>query len=115
RAPILPQELLFAGGEPYRADLVAESGRNLRRFFILSVARIVAARGSAPDRVVVLVVTKDKWSLRLNTNFVFDQARLDFLSFSISESNVAERNKTAAFQLLLDPGRYLVGLAFLQP
>jgi hypothetical protein len=112
---IIGQELLFHVGERYRADLVEESGRNLRRMFILSVARIVAARGSTPDDVVMLVVTKDQWSLRLNTDFTIDQARLDFLSFSISENNLAGRNKTAAIDFALDPGRITIGAGYTDP
>jgi hypothetical protein len=115
REHVIARELLFHVGEPFRAALVDESARNLRGFFILAVARIVVARGSTPDRVVVLVVTKDQWSLRLNTNFTVDQARLDFLSFSISESNLAGRNKTAAIDFALDPGRYTVGAGYTDP
>ena len=50
---VIAREMLFHVGEPLRADLIEESGRNLRQFFILAVARIVVAHGSAPDRVVV--------------------------------------------------------------
>ena len=112
---VIAREMLFHVGEPLRADLIEESGRNLRQFFILAVARIVVARGSAPDRVVVVVVTKDNWTLRLNTNFTIDQARLDSLSFSISESNLAGRNKTISLEYALDPGRHTVGLGFVDP
>lgn len=112
---IIAQELLFRVGDRYRSDVVEESGRILRRFFILSVARLVAARGSAPDRVVILVMTKDQWSLRLNSNFNVDNARLDALSFSFSENNVAGRNKTLSVNFSLDPGRYRVGLAYTDP
>jgi hypothetical protein len=115
REYIVRQELLFHVGEPLRTDLIEESGRNLRAMFILAVARIVVLRGSTPDRVVVLVVTKDNWTLRLNTDFAVDQARLDSLSFSISESNLAGRNKTVSVQYALDPGRHTVGLGFADP
>ncbi len=115
RDPVVQRELLFAAGEAYRADLVEESARNLRNLFILSVARIVAARGSSPDRVVILVMTKDQWSLRLNTDFVLDQARLDTLSFSFAEENVAGRNKRASIEFALDPGRYLLGVGYNDP
>ena len=112
---IIRQELLFHEGQGYRADVVAETGRNLRNMFILAVARIVVARGSTPDRVVILVVTKDQWTLRLNTDFVIDQSRLDSLSMSISESNVAGRNKTVSVQYALDPGRHTIGLGWIDP
>ena len=115
RPYILAQELLFQVGEPYRRERIEESGRNLRRFFILSVARLVATRGSAPDRVVVLVVAKDQWSLRFNTEFVLDQERFDALSFSFSENNLAGRNKTFEIDYALDPGRHLVGAGYVDP
>jgi hypothetical protein len=60
-------------------------------------------------------MTKDNWTLRLNTDFSVDQARLDSLSFSISESNLAGRNKTVSVQYALDPGRHTVGLGFVDP
>ncbi|HMY57314.1 MAG TPA: hypothetical protein PK472_03630, partial [Pseudomonadota bacterium] len=93
RHEVIARELLFRVGEPFRRDVFEESGRNLRSLFILSVARLVALRGTSPDRVKVLVVTKDQWSLRLNTEFRFDQARLDVLSFQFAEHNLAGRNK----------------------
>jgi hypothetical protein len=115
REYIVKQELLFSVGQRFRRDLFEESGRNLRGMFINAVARLVACRGSTPDDVVVLVVTKDQWTLRLNTNFVIDQARLDALSFSISESNLAGRNKTASLNVALDPGRLGLGDGYTDP
>jgi hypothetical protein len=119
REYIIRQELLFHVGERYQQDLIDESGRNLRAMFILAVARIVVTRGSRPDRVVVLVMTKDNWTLRLNSDFSTDVAvgtvRLDTLSLSISESNLAGRNKTVSVQYALDPGRHTVGLGYSDP
>lgn len=115
RQYIVRQELLFRPGDRFRRDLFEESGRNLRSMFILAVARLVAAKGSTPDDVIVVVVTKDQWTLRLNSNFVIDQVRLDGLSFSISESNLAGRNKTAALNIAVDPGRILLGAGYVDP
>lgn len=112
RHEVIARELLFAVGEPFRRDLVEESGRNLRTLFILSVARLVAVRGSSPDKVRVLVVTKDQWSLRLNTEFRFDQARLDVLSFQFAEHNLAGRNKRLSLDFGFDPGRYSLGMSY---
>ncbi len=112
RHEVIHRELLFQVGEPFRRDVFEESGRNLRTLFILSVARLVAVRGSTPDRVKVLVVTKDQWSLRLNTEFRFDQARLDVLSFQFAEHNLAGRNKRLSFDFGFDPGRYSLGMSY---
>lgn len=112
---IIAQEVLIRAGDVYRRDLIEESGRNLRSLFILAVARIVAARGSTPDSVVLLVVTKDRWSLRLNTSFVLDNVRLDSLSFSMAEGNLFGRNKRLALEVSLDPGRYALGASYYDP
>jgi hypothetical protein len=112
---IIAQELLFHAGERLSLDAIEESGRNLRAMFILAVARIVVARGSRPDRVVVLVMTKDNWTLRLNSNLSIDQARLDALSLSIAENNLAGRNKTISIEYALDPGRHTVGASYVDP
>ncbi len=115
RRQVIERELLFRPGQPYQKDLIEESGRNLRNYLFVSVARIVTARGSRPGQVVVVVVTKDEWSLRLNTNFVLDQARIDSLSFSISENNFLGRNKALALNFALDAGRYTLGLTYNDP
>jgi hypothetical protein len=69
RAYIVEQELLFKLGDWIGPDTLAESERNLRGFFVLSMARIVAAKGSTPDQVIAVVITKDLWSLRPNFAF----------------------------------------------
>lgn len=112
---IVAQELLFTVGRPYQRDLVEESERNLRAMFILAVARIVVTKGSTPERVRILVVTKDRWTLRLNTTFLLDQARLDQLAFSIAESNLVGRNKQLSFEFSLDPGRFALGASYYDP
>lgn len=112
---IIAQEILQPIGEPYRQDLIDETGRNLRNLFILAVARLVAVRGTTPDRVGLLVITKDRWTLRLNTSFVLDGARLDALAMSMAESNLFGRAKRVAFEFSLDPGRYGLGGSYLDP
>ena len=112
---IVAQEVLLRAGDVYRRDLIEESGRNLRSLFILAVARIVAARGSTPDSVILLVVTKDRWSLRLNSTFVLDNVRLDYLAFSMAEGNLFGRNKRLAFEFSMDAGRYALGASYLDP
>ena len=59
RDPVLRREVLLGVGEPWSADKVEESERNLRRLGILAIARIVPVKGRAPDGVGLLVITKD--------------------------------------------------------
>jgi len=115
RDAVIARELLFAVGDSFRSDLFEESGRNVRNLAILAVARLVVVAGSDSDRVRVLVVTKDQWSLRLNTSFNLDQARFDSLSFQFAELNLAGRNKRVSVDFGLDPGRYNVGGSYTDP
>jgi len=66
RERVIRRELLFHEGEPYRALFAHETARNLRDVTQLSIVLVVPAQGSRPERVRVLVITKDVWSLRLN-------------------------------------------------
>jgi hypothetical protein len=115
RPYIIRQELLFHDGDVIGPDTLPESERNLRDFFILAVARIVTARGSTPDRVVVVVVTKDLWTLRPNTNFETENGTLDLLSFTLAEHNLFGRNKFFGINFRLDPATVWLGEHYTDP
>lgn len=87
------QELLVAPGQLYDAARVAESERNLRSLTILGVARIVPAREAGDDDLVLLVVTKDLWSLRLNMLFNQTGALVTDMTIRPTEMNFLGRNK----------------------
>src|SRR5205814_9045087 len=71
RKNVIAREVLVQPGERYDPFRVDESARNLRDLPQISLVLCVAVKGSAPDRVRLLVITKDVWSIRLNTNFQF--------------------------------------------
>ncbi|HOX44067.1 MAG TPA: BamA/TamA family outer membrane protein [Myxococcota bacterium] len=103
REHIVRQELLFAEGEPYDALAVQESARNLRALpLVFSTVRIVTARGSRPDRVVVVVVTKDLWSIRLNTNGNFGGGVFNFFYATPSEQNFLGLNQQLSLHVAVD-------------
>jgi len=60
---VLRRELLVREGEPWHAVAVDESARNLRKLPQLSLVLCVPFVGSTPDRVRLVVITKDVWSL----------------------------------------------------
>ena len=64
RTSIVRRELLFRAGEPYDADAVAETGRNLRALRIFRDVTIDSLRVNG--RLVVRVHTSDGWSTSLN-------------------------------------------------
>ncbi len=110
REHVIRRELLFEAGTPYRATLVDESARNLRGIPQLSIVLIVAARGSAPDRVRLLVITKDVWSLRLNWQVQSANGHLNYLVLNPSEENLLGLHAIVGALFVLDPASYSLGL-----
>ena len=72
RPHVLRHEFLFAEGDPYRPDLLAETARNLRALgFLADVS--VAALDTLPDgRVDVRVATRESWSLETDVTLSLD-------------------------------------------
>src|SRR5262245_38099661 len=71
REGVIRRELLFRSGEPYRRHRLDESARNLKGLQRLSVVLLVPVRDPVDGRVRVLVITKDVWSLRLNSSIEY--------------------------------------------
>ncbi|HTA92277.1 MAG TPA: BamA/TamA family outer membrane protein [Polyangiaceae bacterium] len=109
RKQVIARELLFSEGTRYDTRLVDETARNLRDLIQLSIVLIVPAQGSAPDRVRLLVITKDVWSLRLNWLLQSSNAHINFLALNPSEENVLGTHAIVAGLLTLDPARYSLG------
>jgi hypothetical protein len=112
RQQIVRRELLFRPGDRYDQRRIDESARNLRDIRQLSLVLIVPYRGSAPNRVRVLVVTKDIWSLRLNSNFGYDNGVLTSLLLAPSEENLFGTHASLGALFVLRPATYSLGGVF---
>ncbi|MBI3181642.1 MAG: hypothetical protein HYZ28_05830 [Myxococcales bacterium] len=111
REMVIRRELLFQEGAPYRAELADETERNLRRLFILAVARVVPVKGRA-DGVAVLVVTKDRWSLRLNSEFNYVGNLLQYLRLQPTEQNFLGLNQQVSLEAVLRLDTLTLGQLF---
>jgi hypothetical protein len=111
REHVIRRELLFEQGSRYQARLADESARNLRDLVQLSIVLIVTAQGSTPDRVRVLVITKDVWSLRLNWALQSSNAHINSLVLNPSEENLFGLHAIIAGLFVLDPAAYSLGLS----
>jgi Omp85 superfamily domain len=109
REHVIRRELLFEEGTPYRALLANETARNLRQLIQLSIVLVVPAKGSAPDRVRVLVITKDVWSLRLNWLLQSQNAHINYLALNPSEENLFGSHAVIGGLFVLDPASYSLG------
>jgi len=90
---IIERELLFQTGKPWTEQLALESERNLRNYLFISLANIIPCQGSQPDKIKVLVITKDLWSLRINTDFSYIGSTLEYLALQLEEANLLGKNK----------------------
>jgi hypothetical protein len=129
---VLRRELLFDVGEPYRESRIDESQRNLRELRQLSLVLIFAMKGSRPDTVRVVLITKDVWSLRLNSNFEYrgdlpwvtlagrlvasgGESELTYLLLNPSEENLFGTHTSIGGLFILEPDVYSTGLLFRHP
>jgi hypothetical protein len=111
REQVIRRELLFEEGTPYRDVLAQETARHLRELIQLSIVLVVPAQGSTPDRVRVLVITKDVWSLRLNWLLQSANAHINYLELNPSEENLFGTHAIIGGLFVLDPASYSLGLS----
>ncbi len=128
RAVVLERELLLGPGDPYDEALIAESTRRIQspppftiagqQLFqpdLTSVVAILPVVSPSPDRVDLLLVTRDLWSLRSNAEFEFQQNALTLFQLSLSENNLFGWRKSASARFGFDQGAYKYGPSYVDP
>jgi hypothetical protein len=110
---VVAREVILRRGQPWDQAQAEETARRLRDPVFTSVAVILPVRGQQPDTVDVLVVTRDIWSLRFNTNYSYQDSSLTFLAVSISENNFLGRRKVLSVAYDMDQGQVGIGPLFL--
>jgi hypothetical protein len=89
RPIVVERELLMPRERPWEAWRAEETARRLRALRQLSLVLVVPVKGSDGEHVRALIVTKDVWSLRLNTGIAYRNGKLEYLLLQPSEENVA--------------------------
>jgi hypothetical protein len=112
---IVRREVLLEEGERYRQVLVDETIRNLRQLPQLSIVLVLATEGSAPDRVRLLVITKDVWSLRSSWNLIATSGGLEQFELHPEERNLLGTHQTVSATFILEPSAYTLGLGYVVP
>ncbi len=108
----ISDEVVVRAGQRWDQELIEESSRRLRDPLWSSVIVIVPVKSAEPGMVDVLIVTRDVWSLRLNTKYTIQQGTLTNLSLSLSENNFLGRRNVLAASVLMDQGAVAVGPLF---
>jgi hypothetical protein len=115
RRDVIRRELLLEQGHPYRQLLVDDTIRNLRRLVQLSVVLVVATKGTAPDRVGVIVITKDVWSLRLSWDAVATSGGIEELDLQPTEENLLGTHQLLRAYYTYQPSAQTFGLGSITP
>ncbi|HEX4420941.1 MAG TPA: BamA/TamA family outer membrane protein [Kofleriaceae bacterium] len=106
-------ETVVSAGELWDQLRIDETARRLRDPLWTSVVAVVPVRSPAPGTVDALIVTRDIWSLRLNTAYTFQEGKLTNLTTSLSENNFLGRRDVLAAALTMDQGSIAVGPLFI--
>lgn len=106
-------EAVIAPGELWDQPRIEETARRLRDPLWTSVVAVIPVRAASPGTVDILIVTRDIWSLRLNTQYTFQQGKLTNLITSFSENNFLGRRDVLAAGLTMDQGSVAVGPLFI--
>jgi hypothetical protein len=106
-------EAVITRGERWDQRRIDETARRLRDPLFTSVVAVLPVTATAPGTVDVLIVTRDIWSLRLNTQYTFQQGKLTNLITSLSENNLLGKRDVLSAGLNLDQGAVAVGPLFI--
>ena len=112
---VLRRELLVREGEPWHGVAVDESARNLRKLSQLSLVVCVPVQGSAPDRVRLLIITKDVWSLYVDFDLAVTGGGIESLTLEPKEANIAGLHHTALGRFVLEPKTFALGASYQIP
>ncbi|MEY4548829.1 MAG: hypothetical protein RL685_5024 [Pseudomonadota bacterium] len=115
RSYVIERELLFRVGNPYEQLVADETERNLRGLGLFSVVLVLPMRGSSPDTIRYLVLTKDIWSLRVGWDGRFNKGVIDYLSLVPTERNLFGTGRQLFTSLVFGRRTYTVGAGFIEP
>jgi hypothetical protein len=102
REYVIDRESILQVGDVWDQDKVQETSRRLRDPVFSSLAVAMPVRSAEPGKVDVLIVTRDVWSLRFNTEYQYQDNRLTYLTFSLSENNFLGLRKLLSFAYEMD-------------
>ena len=114
---VIRRQMLLTEGEPYLQIMVDETARNMRANLPLqvSVVILVPVKGTTPDKVSLLVITKDIWSLRLSWDVAITPGGVESLLIVPQETNLFGWHHTAQTRFQYQPETYTFGVSYKVP
>lgn len=109
REHVIEREVLLRPGESWDQELVEETQRKLKDPLFTSLVVVIPVKASTADKVNLLVVTRDVWSLRMNSTFEYLEGTLTGLRLSVAENNIFGLRKHGAFVFDMGQGSFSLG------
>lgn len=112
REQVIRREVLMDPGELWDQDLVDETQRAIKDPLFTSLVVVLPVRNADPSKFDLLVVTRDIWSLRMNSTFEYLQGTVTGLRLSVAENNILGLRKHGAFAFNMGQGNFTLGPQF---
>jgi hypothetical protein len=109
REKVIRREVLLRPGDLWDSELILETQRRLKDPLFTSLVVVVPVESKEAARVDLLVVTRDIWSLRMNSAFEYFQGSLIGLQLSVAENNIFGLRKHGAFVFDMNQGSFTLG------
>jgi hypothetical protein len=109
RQHVIRREVLLRPGEMWDQEIVEETQRRIKDPLFTSLVVVVPVQAKADGKVSLLVVTRDIWSLRMNSTFEVQQGKLTALRMSVAENNIFGLRKHGAFVFDMGQGSFSLG------
>jgi hypothetical protein len=109
RESVIRRELVTRAGDRYRKVLVEESARKLRALPPITLVVCVAFRGTSDDRVRLVVITKDVWSLFFDVSWSGGSGGFSSFMVAPEESNLLGLHHKLAAEFNWNPYAYALG------
>lgn len=112
REYITAREVLLRPGDVWDEEIVRETARELLDPILTQLVVVLPVESEFPGTVDLLVVTRDVWSLRPNSEFEYQDGRFTKLLVSASENNFLGYRKRVGIEFDMEQGDFALGLRF---
>ncbi len=109
RQHVIRREVLLRPGDMWDQEIAEETQRRIKDPLFTSLVVVVPVQAKQEGKVSILVVTRDIWSLRMNSTFEFLQGKLTALRMSVAENNIFGLRKHGALVFDMGQGSFSLG------
>ncbi len=112
---VILHEILLRPGDRYKRVLADESARNLRSFAHMTIIVCVPMKGRTKDRVRLVMITKDVWTLIVDVDFHVTPGGPEYMMLEVEENSFLGRQLALSSRSVIQPESASLGAELLWP